>query len=135
MRNVFPSVLLSSVVSPVIAPSRTDQNLGLPSHPDRSLPLNRLLNPGSTSAASADDPDWMEPIAKRVRPVSAAMPRRRAEHERFMSHLDAFDSVIWGRSGFDLSLQQSTGNRLRIHPRSGRLVSRKGAKTLSLRFR
>src|SRR6185436_5957912 len=34
-----------------MAPSWTDQSLGLPSHPVRSLPLNRLLKPGSTSAA------------------------------------------------------------------------------------
>src|SRR5262245_11790746 len=122
MRNVFPSVLLSSVVSPVIAPSLTDQNLGLPSHPDRSLPLNRLLNPGSISAATADDTELMERSANRVRPASAATPRCRAEHERFRSLLDGFGSVNLGWCDTGISLEQSTGNRLRIHVRSDRLV-------------
>ena len=38
-------------VTPVMAPSLTDQSLGLPSQPVRSWPLNSDLNPGSAADA------------------------------------------------------------------------------------
>src|SRR5262245_43358036 len=52
-RKVLPLVGFSAVVWPVMVPSFADQNFGLPSQPVRSTPLNRLLNPDSSSAASA----------------------------------------------------------------------------------
>src|SRR3954470_14513143 len=53
IRKVFPLVGFSAVVWPVIVPSLTDQSLGLPSQPLRSVPLNRLLNPGSVAPCAA----------------------------------------------------------------------------------
>src|SRR5687767_12346100 len=53
MRNVFPFVGLSSVVWPVMAPSWTVQNSGLPSQPSSVLPSKIDSNPGSSSAAAA----------------------------------------------------------------------------------
>src|SRR6266478_278540 len=52
MRKLFPFAGFSVVVWPVIVPSSTDQWLGRPAQPVRSLPLNRLLKPGSTSWAN-----------------------------------------------------------------------------------
>src|SRR5438034_2308463 len=62
MRKVLPLVFLSSLVSPRIAPSLTDQRRGSPSQPARSLPLKRDFMPagsggavGAGSAALADE--------------------------------------------------------------------------------
>src|ERR1051326_4016625 len=52
MRNVFPLAGFSTVVWPVMAPSLTDQSLGLPSQPERFLPLNRLRKPFSAGRSS-----------------------------------------------------------------------------------
>src|SRR6266436_5939513 len=52
MRKLFPFAGFSVVVWPVIVPSSTDQWLRRPAQPVRSLPLNRLLKPGSTSWAN-----------------------------------------------------------------------------------
>src|SRR5439155_11077584 len=45
IRKVFPLAGFSAVVWPVIAPSCTDHSLGLPSQPDKSMPLNSLIKP------------------------------------------------------------------------------------------
>src|SRR5262249_18735104 len=98
----------------------TDQNLGLPSQPDRSLPLNRLLNPGSTSAANAGVREIADTAATRTSPARAFASGRREQNKRIMEHLDVYGSVNGDRSG--ISLKQSTSTLLRIHPHSGRLL-------------
>src|SRR5437660_7284390 len=55
MQKVLPDVGFSLVVWPVIAPSSTLQNLGLPSQPSRLLPSKIDLKPASSSAAKAED--------------------------------------------------------------------------------
>src|SRR5712671_863926 len=50
MRKVLPCLIgFSAVVSPTIMPSWTDQKVGSPSQPVRSLPLKRDLKPSSLS--------------------------------------------------------------------------------------
>src|SRR6056297_935337 len=52
IRKVFPLVGLSGVVRPVIAPSSTLQNAGLPSQPSRVLPSKIETNPSSSARTS-----------------------------------------------------------------------------------
>ena len=52
IKNVLPLVGFSLVVRPVIAPSSTLQNFGLPSQPSRLVPLKIGLKPDSSSAAA-----------------------------------------------------------------------------------
>ena len=42
IKKVLPGVFLSAVVSPTMTPFSTLQKSGLPSHPERSLPLNNF---------------------------------------------------------------------------------------------
>src|SRR5215470_206799 len=55
IRNVLPGIGLSGLVWPTIAPSRTDQSSVFPSQPERSLPLQMALNPGSTPESAATE--------------------------------------------------------------------------------
>src|SRR5262249_3959392 len=88
IRKVFPSVLFVSVVCPVIAPSFTDQNLGFPSQPDRSLPLKRLLKPGSSSAAESCEWERRATAAKTASLAKVVASGRPGESDRFMEHLE-----------------------------------------------
>src|SRR5260221_12712017 len=71
IKNVLPVIGCSLVVSPTIAPSLKDHETGLPSHPERSFPFVRDLNPTSDSAAEATRVKSM-PAAR----ASAARNRR-----------------------------------------------------------
>ena len=52
-RNVLPFVGFSAVVSPTIAPSRTDQKSGFPCHPSSDVPSKIGTNPASSASADA----------------------------------------------------------------------------------
>src|ERR1019366_10210376 len=66
-RNVFPLAGLSAVVWPVMAPSLTDHNFGLPSQPVRSLPLKMLRKPCS---AAETNTGWTHRAAPNVRALN-----------------------------------------------------------------
>src|SRR5215213_10033189 len=53
MRKVLCLRGLAAVLSPVMTPSRTDQNLGSPRQPVRSLPLNSGAKPDSSLVGGA----------------------------------------------------------------------------------
>src|SRR6185312_4319664 len=83
--KVLPCVGFSAVVRPVIAPSWTDQNSGLPSQPSRSFPLKIGLKPDSSSAGL-----FAGPLAQAARPNANATNHvftAAFSHSRFMKHL------------------------------------------------
>src|SRR5215204_6763604 len=89
IRNVFPLRGSSSLVRPVTTPSLKDQSFGLPSHPARSLPLNRGLKPFSTAALAS-----RLVLATKMAPVASAnnnsfFIKRRSE--RFAQEFQSFD--------------------------------------------
>src|SRR4051812_19153534 len=62
MRKVLDLSGSSALVLPVMAPSCTDHNFGLPLQPVRSLPLNSCWKPGSGSAAAAAQASATTPL-------------------------------------------------------------------------
>ena len=60
IRKVFPVVGLSGVVCPVMAPSSTRQNFGLPSQPSKVCPSNSDSNPSSAATP------WVATIPNRI---------------------------------------------------------------------
>src|SRR5262245_22874661 len=73
-RKVLCLILVSasSPVLPVIAPSWTDQSLGFPSHPERSLPLKRFFSSAAAPRVTrertrADERSFIERWGTRLR--------------------------------------------------------------------